>query len=113
MCKKLRHNADNQIFLEISKEKKNVIWDSIIHFRVKCWKLFEWSKKEETLKNQQGSGVMSNIWAQIYSLIFCFVFKNTGNETTTITFLFTLLFLHSPYADTILSLKSTQTIEVT
>lgn len=101
MCKKLRHNADNQIFLEISKEKKNIIWDSIIHFRVKCWKLFEWSKKEETLKNQQGSGVMSNIYMSTDSLIFCFIFKNT-DETTTITFHFTSLFLHGPYADTIL-----------
>ena len=31
--------------------------------------------------------------------IFCFIFKNTEDETTTITFLFTILFLHGPYAD--------------
>ena len=33
------------------------------------------------------------------SLIFCFIFENTEDETTKITFLFTFLFLHDPYAD--------------
>ena len=35
-CKKLRHTADNQFFLEIFKEEKNITCDSIIHFGVKC-----------------------------------------------------------------------------